>query len=196
MSTVIALFLQYRYPALTIISIFEGPYIMMMAGLLIKLGVLAFIPTFVAISIGDLIGDIAWYYVGYFFGNTFVHRFGTFFDITAESIENAKLLFSNHRKKILLGSKVTAGFGLSLATLVTAGMVGVPFGEFVFLNFFGQLVWTTIMLMVGYFFGSLYVAIDNVLWQIFLVGAALIILYLLLRLSRHFGRRAKQRLSE
>lgn len=196
MSAVIALFLQYRYPALTVISIFEGPYVMMMAGLLIKLGVLALVPTFIAISIGDLIGDIAWYYIGYFFGNAFVHRFGTFFDITAESIENAKLLFSNHRKKILLGSKVTAGFGLSLATLVTAGMVQAPFWEFVLLNFFGQLVWTTIMLMVGYFFGNLYIAIDNVMGRIFIVGAALVALYLLIRLSRHFGRRAKQRLSE
>lgn len=196
MSTVIVLFFQYRYPALAVIAFFEGPYLMMMSGLLIKLGVLTLIPTYIALSIGDLIGDIAWYYIGYFFGNRFVHRFGRFFDITAENIENTKQLFSNHRKKILLGSKVTAGFGLSLATLVTAGMVGAPFGEFVFLNFFGQLVWTGIMLAVGYLFGNLYVAIDNIMGRIFIVGAALIALYLLIRLSRHFGRRAKQRLGE
>lgn len=194
MSAVIALFLQYKYPVLVVLSFFEGPYLMMMSGLLIKLGVLALIPTYVALSVGDLTGDIAWYYIGYFFGNKFVRLFGKFFDITAESVENAKLLFSNHRKKILLGSKVTAGFGLSLATLVTAGMVEAPFGEFVFLNFFGQLVWTAVMLAVGYLFGNLYIVIDNILGRVFIVGGALLVLCLLLRLSRRLGRRAKERL--
>ncbi len=195
MAAVIALFLQYKYPALVVLSFFEGPYIMMLSGLLIKLGVLMLIPAFIALSIGDLIADVVWYYVGYYFGNQFVHRFGKFFDITTESIESMKRLFLNHKKKILLGSKVTAGFGLSLATLVTAGMVRAPFGEYMLLNLFGQFVWTAVMLSVGYLFGNLYLVIDNVLGKIFIVGLALVALYLLLRLSRRLGRRAKESLS-
>ena len=196
MSVVIAVFLQYKYPALVVLSFIEGPYIMMMSGLLIKLGVLTLIPTYIALSLGDLIGDVVWYFVGYFFGNKFVQRFGKFFDITPESIESAKALFSKHRKKILLGSKVTAGFGLSLATLITAGMVEAPFGEYILLNFFGQAVWTFVMLAVGYFFGNLYVVIDTVLGRVFLIAAAILVLYLLLRLSRHFGRKAKESLAK
>lgn len=169
---------------------------MMLSGLLIKLGVLTLIPAFIALSVGDLIADVAWYYVGHFFGNQFVHKFGKYFDITKENIESVKTLFLNNRKKILLGSKVTAGFGLSLATLITAGMVRAPFGEYLFLNFFGQLVWTAVMLAVGYLFGNLYLVIDNVLGKVFLVGLALVVLYLLLRLFKHLGRRAKENLSE
>lgn len=195
-STVIAIFLQYKYPALVVLSFFEGPYVMMMSGLLIKLGVFTLIPAYIALSIGDLIADCVWYYVGYFFGNKFVGLFGRFFDITNESIESAKELFSKNRKKILLGSKVTAGFGLSLATLVTAGMVKAPFGEYIFLNFFGQLVWTAVMLSVGYFFGNLYLVVDNVLGKIFIVGIAVLVLYLLLRLSRRLGRKVKENISE
>jgi membrane-associated protein len=195
-AVVVALFLQYKYPALVVLAFFEGPYVMMMSGLLVKLGVLALIPAFIALSAGDLLGDIAWYYVGYFFGNGFVRRFGKIFDISAESIENAKEIFLKHRKKILLGSKVTAGFGLSLSTLVTAGMVEAPFGEFVFLNFFGQLAWTSIMLAVGYFFGNLYVVINNVGGRIFIIIAALVVIYLLLRLTRRLGRRAKEGLAD
>lgn len=190
------LFLQYKYPALVVLSFFEGPYIMMLSGLLIKLGVLTLIPAFIALSLGDLIADTVWYYVGYYFGNQFVRRFGKFFDITKENIESVKRLFLNHKKKILLGSKMTAGFGLSLATLVTAGMVRAPFGEYILLNFFGQLVWTAVMLAVGYLFGNLYLVIDNVLGKAFLVGLALVVLYLLLRLFRRLGRKAKEGLSE
>ena len=188
---VIAIFLQYKYPALVALSFIEGPYVMMMSGFLIKLGVLTIIPAFIALSIGDLLADTVWYYVGYFFGNGFIRRFGKFFDLTPEGVESAKTLFSKHRKKILLGSKMTAGFGLSLATLISAGIARVPFGEYIALNFFGQLLWTTVMLIIGYSFGNLYVVIDNVLGKVFLVGLALITLYLLLRLSRYFGRRAK-----
>ena len=196
MSVVIALFLQYKYAALVVLSLFEGPYIMMLSGFLIKLGVLALIPAYIALSIGDLLADTMWYYIGYFFGNTFVKRFGKLFDITTKSIENAKQLFLNHRKKILFGSKVTAGFGLSLATLVAAGMVRAPFGEYMLINFFGQTVWTAIMLSLGYFFGNLYIVIDNILGRIFIIGAAFAVLYLLLRLGRHLGRKAKETMSE
>ena len=192
---VIALFLQYKYPALVVLSFFEGPYMMMLSGLLLKLGVVALVPVYIALSIGDLLADTVWYYVGYHFGNRFVHRFGKFFDVDAERIESAKELFSRHRKKILLGSKVTAGFGLSLATLITAGIVRAPFWEYLALNFFGQLVWTTVMLSVGYFFGNLYIAIDNVLGKIFIVGAAVLVLYLLLRIARRIGRQAKDSLA-
>jgi len=195
-ATVIAIFLQYKYPALVVLSFIEGPYMMMMSGLLIKLGVFTLIPAYIALSIGDLIGDVVWYYVGYFFGNRFVGRFGKFFDVTPESIENAKELFSKHRKKILLGSKVTAGFGLSLATLITAGMVKAPFGEYMILNFFGQAIWTAVLLTVGYSFGNLYIVIDSIFGRIFIIGVAIFSLYLLLRLSRHLGRRAKGNLAD
>jgi len=167
---------------------------MMMSGFLIKLDVLALIPAYIALSIGDLIGDAAWYYVGFFFGNRFVRRFGKFFDINNESIESAKELFSKHRKKILVGSKVTAGFGFSIATLITAGMVNAPFGEYMLLNFFGQTVWTAVMLTIGYFFGNLYVVVNNIFGKVFIIVAAILILYFILRLSRRLGRRAKENL--
>jgi membrane protein DedA with SNARE-associated domain len=195
-STIIALFLQYKYPALVVLSLFEGPYVMMLSGLLLKLGVVALVPVFIALSIGDLIGDTLWYYVGYFFGDRVVLRFGKFFDITKENIENAKQLFSKHRKKILFGSKATAGFGFSLATLVAAGAARVPFWEYIYLNVIGQFIWTTLMLSVGYFFGNLYVVVDNVLGKVFIVGLAFLILYLLLRVGRRVGRQAKERLSD
>ncbi|MFA6408396.1 MAG: DedA family protein [Candidatus Paceibacterota bacterium] len=191
LEAVVAIFLQYKYPALVVLSIIEGPYIMMMSGFLLKLGTLALIPTFIALSIGDLIADIVWYYVGHFFGDRSILRLGGFFDITAENIENAKRLFSRHRRKILVGSKMTAGFGLSLATLVTAGIMRVPFWEYIALNFFGQLVWTTVMLSVGYVFGNLYVVVNDVFSQAFIICAALVTIYLLLRLSRHIGRSMK-----
>jgi len=192
---IIALFLQYKYPALVALSFVEGPYIMMVSGFLIKTGVIALIPAFIALSFGDILGDIIWYFIGYYFGNRFARRFGKFFGIDEVKIENAKELFSKHRRKIIFGSKLTAGFGLSIGTLITAGIVRSPFGEYFALNLLGQIAWTTTMLSVGYFFGNLYLVIDNLLGKMFIVGVAVLSLYLLLQLGRRLGRKAKEGLT-
>lgn len=194
-SAIIAFFLQYKYSSLAVIAFLEGPNIMMVSGLLVKIGTLSLIPTYIALFIGDFLSDTMFYYIGYFFGNRFVRTFGSYFDITEGNIESMKRLFYTHKKKILMGSKLTAGFGFALATLMTAGMIRIPFGEYLLLNFLGQFVWTALLLSIGYFFGNLYVVIDNDAGRIFVVALAFITLYLLLRLSRHIGRQAKKALS-
>ena len=196
-AAVIALFLQYKYPALVVLAFFEGPYVMMMSGLLVKLGVLALIPAFHRTLRSAISWETSRGTTSAIFSGTDLHAGSGKFLISARRASRTrKKFFSKHRKKILLGSKVTAGFGLSLSTLITAGMVSAPFGEFVFLNFFGQLAWTSIMLAVGYFFGNLYIVINNVGGRIFIIIAALVVIYLLLRLVRRLGRRAKEGLAD
>ena len=194
--TVTALFLQYKYPALAVVSFLEGPYIMMVAGLLIKTGALAIVPAYIALFVGDFISDTVFYYIGYFFGNRFMRRFDKFFDVTEENFENMKRVFYANKKKILIGSKLTGGFGFALATLMTAGMVRAPFGEYLFLNFLGEFIWTALLLAVGYFFGNLYITISNDSGRILIIVLSFITLYLLLRLLRRVGRQLKKRLSE
>jgi len=194
-SSLTQLFLQYKYPVLGVIAFLEGPYVMMVSGFLVKTGVLALIPAYVALFVGDFLSDTVFYYIGYYFGNGFVRRFGIFFDIAEENIEKMKSLFYRHKKKILFGSKLTGGFGFALATLMTAGMVKAPFGEYLFLNFLGQFVWTALLIAIGYFFGNLYVAVNTDASRILIIILAFISLYLLLRLTRRLGRRAREALS-
>lgn len=52
------------------------------------------------------------------------------------------------------------------------------------------------MLSVGYFFGNLYVILNDVFSRVFIIGAAVLALYLLLRLSRRLGRRAIENLAD
>ncbi len=194
-ASVTQLFLQYKYPVLGVIAFLEGPYVMMVSGFLIKTGTLSLIPAYAALFVGDFLSDSMFYYIGYFFGNGFVRRFGVFFDITEENIAKMKGIFLTHKKKILFGSKLTGGFGFALATLMTAGMVRAPFSEYLFLNFLGQFVWTALLVAIGYSFGNLYIVINNDAGRILVVVLAFITLYLLLRLSRHLGRRAAKTLA-
>jgi membrane protein DedA with SNARE-associated domain len=192
-SYLIQLFLEYKYPLLIFLAFIEGPYVMMISGVLIKAGTFSAIPTYLALSFGDLAGDVAWYYIGQIFGNRFVRRFGMYFQVKEQDIERLRRVFHTNKKKILLGSKLTAGFGLSLGVLISAGMAEIPIEEFVILNTIGQIFWTAFMLAIGYFFGTWYITVNNVLSRIFIGGLAVLTLFLLLRLGRYIGEQMRGR---
>lgn len=135
----------------------------MFCGLLIRLGDAPFWPLYITLMLGDLLSDIAWYYVGYYFGGGFIRRFGKYFSVTEESVDTVKKIFHKYDTRILIISKITTGFGFALVTLITAGIVKIPIRKYVILNSFGQVIWTAILVFIGYKFGDLYLSIDGIL---------------------------------
>lgn len=146
----------YKYPLLVVGAIIEGPALMVAVGFLLRMEALSFFPAFLSLVAGDLIGDAGWYYIGYFFAEPAIQKHGHLFGVSAESLEKAKGLFVRYHGRILLISKITMGFGMSLATLMAAGGTRVPFSRYMMLNSLGEFTFVFIMLAIGYFFGGLY----------------------------------------
>jgi membrane-associated protein len=90
-----------------------------------------------------------------------MERFGKAFGIGMREIEHFEKLFHTHDTKILLISKLTMGFGFAFATLAGAGAAKVPFKKYFIINLVGGLVWTGILIFIGYFFGNLYFSISE-----------------------------------
>ncbi|MFA5778134.1 MAG: DedA family protein [Candidatus Paceibacterota bacterium] len=157
----LSLFLAYKYPIIFLTTIVEGPIIMTMSGLLVRLDLAGFWPIYFVLMAGDLVGDTVWYLVGYHFAHPLASKFGKFFGLTHEKIDKTKAIFQNHPKKILFLSKITMGFGLPLAALVVAGMSKISFKRYIASLFFGQIFFTGILISVGYFFGNLYEKINK-----------------------------------
>lgn len=155
------LILNYKYPLLLLVAIIEGPIISIFCGFLLRLGELSFWPTYLVLILADLIGDVVLYSAGYFWGQGFINRFGRFFGITEGRIEAVKKIFHKHKNKILFISKVTMGLGFGVITLITAGLVKIPFKRYMTINMTGQFVWSGLLLIFGYFFGHLYNSIEN-----------------------------------
>ena len=149
------------YGIIILLACAEGPILSLLFGLLLRLGYFDFPLVYGSLMIGDLIGDVIWYYIGYYFGHRFIARFGKYFNITEESVDKVKNIFHRHKHKILFLSKITNGLGFALVTLITAGMVRIPFLMYMLTNITGQFVWTGLLLAVGFFFGNLYVTINN-----------------------------------
>ncbi len=165
--------------------VIEGPILMVASGFLILLGFFEPIPTFLVIISGDLLGDIIWYYIGYFFAPPFIRKYGKFFKITPEIFEKAKILFHKNQNKILLISKVTIGFGMSLATLMAAGASHISLKRYALLNFLGELFLVSVLLTIGYFFGQMYVSISGMMKIYFLIGTIIAIIIFIFYFSKY-----------
>ena len=176
-STILTSAAGLKYPLLFVGSIIEGPILFFVSGILLKMKVVSLIPLFIALMCGDLVGDVAWYYIGHFFAEPAIRKKGKFIGLTAENIAKAKEYFVQKHETILFTSKATLGYGTSMGTLVilmTAGITGIPIPRFLWLNALGEIILLTIFISSGYLFGGLLDTVDKDLKVAVIVGFVII----------------------
>ena len=186
------LLLAYRYVLVVPIAFVEGPIVSIVCGMLVHMGIMDLLPAYILLMLGDLIGDVFWYGIGYYWGHPFIKRFGHFFGVSEQNVETVKNIFNKYHERILFISKISMGLGFALATLITAGMSKIDFKRYIVINMIGQFIWTALLLAIGYEFGQLYTQIANGLGRVFLVGA----LIGLGIAALGFGRYVKDRLTK
>ncbi len=184
--------IHYRYILIVPIALFEGPILMMVSGFLLKLGYFSFLPLYGLLMLGDLLGDVLWYSIGYFYGHAFIARFGKYVSITEEGVATVTKIFHRHHDKILIVSKITMGLGFALVTLVTAGMSKIPFRRYLTLNIIGQFFWTGALLAVGFFLGNFYLTMNTLLGDVSTFAAFIIVFACLVG----FGKYIRSRMNE
>jgi membrane protein DedA with SNARE-associated domain len=189
LETIIGYLIEYRYVLIIPLTIIEGPIVMVLCGFLIRFGTFDLIPTYIAITFADLIGDIIWYYVGRFGGLPFIKKFGKYFSVDEKSLQKVSALFHKHHNKILFISKITMGFGFALVTLIAAGVSKVPFKKYLIFNVSGQLIWTGVLLGVGYLFGNVYTSIDAGFRDVALVAIIIMSIVLIYGFGKYVSQR-------
>lgn len=173
----INLLLHYRYVLIVPISVVGGPPFSILLGFIVRFSTLTFIPTYICLMLGELIGDIGWYWIGYRYGERFIKRFGRYVSITEKHVDVVKNMFEKYHMRILTVSKLTTGLGFAPIVLFTAGMSRVSFRRYLEINAVWQCVWSLILLGVGYFFGNIYIAVGNGFQRVELV-VGFVILFL------------------
>ena len=153
---IIAWFEASKYILLFLGAFFEGPAVMIGAGFLYQQGQFNFFQMYSCLVLGDFTADIVWYIIGRYGARSLINKYGRFFNITPEIIDKVEARFKAYQDLILWISKLTMGFGFSLATLLTAGMLKVNFKKYASINLIGGLIWVFIMVFVGFFFGNVY----------------------------------------
>jgi membrane protein DedA with SNARE-associated domain len=153
--------LEFKYPLLFPIAVFEGPIITIIAGFLVSLSKMNFWAAYLLIIIADLVGDVLYYIFGRSGGRRLVEKWGIRFGITPEHLERIENHFRHHPGKTLLMGKMAHGLGGFFLT--AAGLAKMHFGSFLFYNFIPTVFKTLLLLSIGYYFGNAYVQIGKYL---------------------------------
>lgn len=174
---VIEWLLLYKYYILFPVMVIEGPIITIVAGFLSSLKLLNPIIVYIVVVTADITGDFIYYAIGRWGRERFINRWGKYIGLDAVKIEKLEEHFEKHTKKTLVFGKISHAFGAPI--LVAAGIVKIPFWEFIKFNLWATLPKSFIFLMIGFYFGQAYVKLSKYL-DYFTIGVlALVIITIL-----------------
>jgi membrane protein DedA with SNARE-associated domain len=156
------------------VSIIEGPIVTVIAGFLVSLHQINLGIAYVVLVMGDVVGDSALYFFGFYGGHRFIKRWGHLIRVTDEDVDKLGDHFGSHSGKTLIIGKLTHSLGS--VVLFSAGMAKMPFWKFIWYNLVSTLPKTLVLLIVGYYFGEAYPQIKTYFDYITLAGLLIVVL--------------------
>jgi membrane-associated protein len=126
----------------------------MVAGFLLSVHSISFVPTFLALVLGEIVNGFLWYGVGYWGGARSLDW------ITRHSRNQQKIVakmreyMERYTARAILFAKVT--FSITVVTQILVGSVKYPIKRFSLYNIIGSLGWVALVLAIGFFFGTSY----------------------------------------
>jgi membrane protein DedA with SNARE-associated domain len=174
----IALLSTWGYAVLLPLAIVEGPIVGIFAGFLVSLGEMNWLIVFLVLFVGDMIGDVIYYYIGRWGHGPWANHLAARFGMTPERLEKFDAAFNKHATKILLINKTQA---LGSLTLYYAGAVRMPMYRFLWVNAVGTVPKVALFQIIGFYFGESYRSLDTYIgyagWATLAIPVVLLIGY-------------------
>jgi len=125
-----------------------------------------------ACTLGDNLG----YLLGHRGGRRLLERYQHIFRIRDRTIRRGERLFARHGNVTIFFARFV--FGMRIIAGPLAGVLRMPWRQFVIFNFLGASLWVTIVSLVGYFFGSEWDTLVKVMGRVNLIIAIVVLLVL------------------
>lgn len=149
---IFGLLFTYSYLVLFPLVVIEGPVVTIIAGFLVSLGFMDFIPAYFTIMAGDLTGDVLYYSAGRWWLNKTYKGVIRFLGINMRFVRKLEISIKKNKGPYLFFGKLSHAIGGVI--LFAAGSAEIPLKEFVWFNFLATIPKSLILLAVGYYFGS------------------------------------------
>ncbi|MDD3486774.1 MAG: DedA family protein [Candidatus Moranbacteria bacterium] len=141
----------WGYPLMLFAMTIEGPFATMTAAFLSSQGYFNVGIVFVLSVAGDVIGDIILFYIGHFGGPHIIKKTQHFLKMKDSVVEKLKDRFHQNSGRLIFYVKSTTG--LSYITFTLAGALRMKISKFLKFSVLGGLVWSSLLVFLGYFFG-------------------------------------------
>lgn len=170
------------YPSMFLLMVVEGPIATILSAFASSLGFFNAFIVFILSMIGDMVGDVILYAIGFYGGMRTLSKAQKFLKIKPATLEKIEKLFARHGRKIIIAIKSTTG--LCWITFIAAGAFKMKFKDFIISSFLGGIIWSGMLVIIGYFFGFAFKKIADWLsyaqYSAIIVFVAFIIFYSLI----------------
>ncbi len=139
----------------------------------------AFVTMALAGTLGYVVGAIGGWAIGRYGGRPFVERHGRFLHLGPERLERAERWFDRHDRWAVLLGRITPVVRSFVS--IPAGVFEMPFWPYLWLTAIGSAIWAFALAGIGYAFGSNYERFHHAFDLVLLAGAALLVLYVVVR---------------
>ncbi len=172
------------YPLMLLLMIIEGPIATILAAFSASLGFFNVYAVLALSIMGDLLGDIILYSIGATGGSKVLQKAERILKINPDTVKKIECLFKKHGKKTVFAVKSTTG--LCWITFIAAGTVKMKLKDFLTASFLGGIVWSSFLVVSGYFFGYAFIQIDQYLqYAGIIIFASVILFYVLVTLYKN-----------
>lgn len=130
---------------------------------------------------GAVLGDNIGYWIGKLGGWAFLLRLGAIFKISHSQLEEARKQFTKNATKAVFFGRFVAILRIFAGPM--AGIVEMPYQEFLLCNFGGATVWAAITVTISFFLGRLIPLQEVLAWMHKIGIIALIIVILVVIIS-------------
>jgi len=139
----------------------------------------AFVTMALAGTLGYVAGAIGGWAIGRYGGRPFVERHGRFLHLGPERLDRAERWFDRHDRWAVLLGRITPVVRSFVS--IPAGVFEMPFWPYLWLTAIGSAIWAFALAGIGYAFGSNYERFHHAFDLMLVAGAALLVLYLVVR---------------
>lgn len=141
-------------------------------------------------ALGATIGSIMIYLLSYKFGRSAIIKLGKYVFVSQKKIEKAEHWFQKYGVYAVFLGRMAPGIREIIS--VPAGISRMDFKKFVAFTFFGSLIWSTLLVFAGYYFGNSWDTFSTSLQRTFPVITLLLLLVIAIGLIYFLFKKRKK----
>jgi len=130
--------------------------IMPFSGYLVSTGRFDLILVGVSGAVGNVLGSLVAYGIGYWgherLVRRFIRRWGKWIFITEDELDSAEKMLHKYKDLVVLGSRVLPGIRTVIS--LPCGIFKLPLPRFIVLTFVGSLIWSLFLAWIGFVLGQ------------------------------------------